>query len=411
VKSSAFKLRFALEFIFVPKPTAFGVYCRPMQKFNTTIPLSLYIHLPWCVRKCPYCDFNSHQAPDSLPEELYINALIKDFEEQLPAIWGRRLISIFFGGGTPSLFSAQGIERILLEINSRFRFGSDIEITLEANPGTLDESRFKGFRQAGVNRLSLGIQSLQDEKLKALGRIHNRDYALRAIEIAKRVGFDNFNLDLMHGLPNQSLEDAMSDLEDAISWQPPHLSWYQLTIEPNTLFHNQPPTLPPEEHLWDIQEQGKLLLARHGFHQYEVSAYSQPDKQCAHNLNYWEFGDYLGIGAGAHSKLTDMDQQIISRHSQVKNPRDYLDPQKKFIAETKIISDSDVVFEFMMNALRLNGGVPVSVFAEHTGLSATTLEPMLTKAKQKGLLENSPDYLRATELGQRFLNDLVSLFM
>ncbi len=382
-----------------------------MQNFTTPIPLSLYIHLPWCVRKCPYCDFNSHQAPDSLPEELYINALIKDFEEHLPTIWGRRLISIFFGGGTPSLFSAKGIERILVEINSRFRFGADIEITLEANPGTLDESRFIGFREAGINRLSLGIQSLQDEKLTALGRIHDRDYALRAIEIAKRAGFDNFNLDLMHGLPNQSLDDALADLDDALSWQPPHLSWYQLTIEPNTFFHHQPPTLPPDETLWDIQEQGKLLLAKHGLTQYEVSAYSQPNQQCTHNVNYWEFGDYLGIGAGAHSKVTDMNQQHITRHWQVKNPRDYLDPTKKFIAETKIISTNDIVLEFMMNALRLTQGVPLSVFSERTGLPVTALEPMLTTAKQKGLLVDNADILCATELGQRFLNDAIGMFL
>jgi putative oxygen-independent coproporphyrinogen III oxidase len=382
-----------------------------MQKFNTTIPLSLYIHLPWCVRKCPYCDFNSHQAPDSLPEELYINALIKDFEAHLPTIWGRRLISIFFGGGTPSLFSAQGIERILLEINSRFRFGADIEITLEANPGTLDETRFKGFRTAGVNRLSLGIQSLQDDKLKALGRIHNRDYALRAIDMAKRVGFDNFNVDLMHGLPDQSIDDALADLEDALSWQPPHLSWYQLTIEPNTLFHHKPPVLPPEEHLFDIQEQGKLLLESKGFSQYEVSAYSQRDRQCVHNLNYWEFGDYLGIGAGAHSKLTNIEKQTITRHWQVKNPRDYLDPAKPFIAETKVISDDDVVFEFMMNALRLNQGVPLAIFTERTGLSAAVLEPILMQARGKGLLIADSQRLCATELGQRFLNDVVGMFL
>lgn len=382
-----------------------------MQKFTTPIPLSLYIHLPWCVRKCPYCDFNSHQAPTSLPEELYVNALIKDVEEHLPQIWGRRLISIFFGGGTPSLFSAQSIERILREIHTRLPFGPDIEITLEANPGTLDESRFIGFRQAGVNRLSLGLQSLQDDKLIALGRIHNRDYALRAIDIAKRAGFDNFNLDLMHGLPNQSLADALADLEDALSWQPPHLSWYQLTIEPNTFFHHQPPTLPPDEELWEIQEQGKLLLAKHGYTQYEVSAYSQPNRRCTHNLNYWEFGDYLGIGAGAHSKLTDMDQQIIMRHWQVKNPRDYLDPAKPFTAETKILAPKDITFEFMLNALRLIDGVPLRIFTERTGLPATALEPMLTIAKQKGLLVDNAEILRTTELGQRFLNNAVELFL
>jgi putative oxygen-independent coproporphyrinogen III oxidase len=387
------------------------MYNHTMQKFETAIPLSLYIHLPWCVRKCPYCDFNSHEARGSLPEELYINALIQDLEENLPAIWGRRLSSIFFGGGTPSLFSAQGIERILTEVNTRLRFGPDIEITLEANPGTVDESRFKGFRLAGINRLSLGLQSLQDEKLKALGRIHNREHALRAIDIAQQVGFDNFNLDLMHGLPNQTIEDALSDLRDALAWQPTHLSWYQLTIEPNTLFHHQPPVLPPEDVLWEIQSQGKLLLAEHGYQQYEVSAYCQPQRECAHNINYWKFGDYLGIGAGAHSKLTNIDKQQITRHSQVKNPRDYLDPNKKFRAEARILTANESSFEFMMNALRLTHGVTVELFAERTGLSLTTMGPVLQQAKQKGLLVENSSLLCPTELGQRFLNDLVAMFL
>jgi oxygen-independent coproporphyrinogen-3 oxidase len=382
-----------------------------MRTFNTTIPLSLYIHLPWCVRKCPYCDFNSHTAPSSLPEEAYIDALIQDFEAQLPLVWGRRLISIFFGGGTPSLFSGKSIERLLLAINSRCRFQSDIEITLEANPGTLDEGRFKDFRLAGVNRLSLGIQSLQDDKLKALGRIHGRDHALRAVEVAKRVGFDNFNMDLMHGLPNQTIADALADLTDAIACQPPHLSWYQLTLEPNTLFHYQPPTLPPEDTLAEIQDRGKALLAQHGYQQYEVSAYSQPDRECVHNRNYWEFGDYIGIGAGAHSKITDVENRQISRHWQVKNPKDYLDPDKPFTAETRIISADEAVFEFMMNALRLNHGVPMTLFTERTGLPLSTLEPMLTAARQKGFLMGHVDRLQATALGQRFLNDVVSLFL
>jgi putative oxygen-independent coproporphyrinogen III oxidase len=383
-----------------------------MQKFVSAIPLSLYIHLPWCVRKCPYCDFNSHEARQAIPEDLYVQRLIQDLDEQLPTIWGRRLFSIFFGGGTPSLFSAKAIDQILTAVNSRLPFNSSLEITLEANPGTVDESRFAGFRQAGVNRLSIGIQSLQDEKLKILGRIHNREHAFRAIEIAQKMGFDNFNLDLMHGLPEQSVEEALTDLRDAMALQPKHLSWYQLTLEPNTLFHKQPPTLPNEDVLWEIQEQGKILLAEQGFKQYEVSAYSQPNRQCDHNLNYWEFGDYLGIGAGAHSKITDMDQQTIFRHWQVKNPRDYLDLTKSLTAEKRAITkEKDIIFEFMLNALRLNNGVTIDLFQERTGLSLAVLEPMLTEVRKRNLLVADPTYLRATELGQRFLNDVVGLFL
>lgn len=386
----------------------------------TTIPLSLYIHIPWCVRKCPYCDFNSHKSPESLPEDLYVEALLKNLDERLPQIWGRRFISIFFGGGTPSLFSPKAIEQILIGINTRMNIGPDIEITLEANPGTVDESRFAGFRQAGVNRLSLGIQSLQDEKLQALGRIHHREHALRAIDAAQRAGFDNINLDLMHGLPNQSIDDAMQDLRDALAWHTPHLSWYQLTIEPNTFFHHQPPRLPEDETLWDIQEQGKKILADHGLQQYEVSAYSLPGKECAHNVNYWEFGDYLGIGAGAHSKLTDVDQQVVKRHSQLKNPKDYLsytlahspyDGKKGFVINDVVISEQDIIFEFMLNALRLSRGVPLTLFSERTGLPVSALEPRLSIAKDKKLLMDHPMLLCPTDLGQRFLNDLIGMFM
>ena len=382
-----------------------------MQKFTDPIPLSLYIHLPWCVRKCPYCDFNSHAARATLPEELYVAALLRDFEEQLPRIWGRRLTSIFFGGGTPSLFSEKSIAAILTGINTRLPFQADLEITLEANPGTLDEARFKGFRQAGVNRLSLGIQSLQDEKLKTLGRIHGREQALRAITCATNAGFANFNLDFMHGLPQQSVSDAMTDLQDGLAFKPPHVSWYQLTLEPNTLFHHQPPTLPVEEILSDIQEQGKQLLAANGLAQYEVSAYCQTDKECAHNLNYWQFGDYLGIGAGSHSKITCMEQQKISRHWQVKHPNDYLDPQKKFTAEQKILTPAEVGFEFMLNALRLQQGVPLTLFSSRTGLPKDFLQPALKLAREKKLLNENPDWLRASLLGQRFLDDLVALFL
>lgn len=388
-----------------------------MQKFTVPIPLSLYIHIPWCVRKCPYCDFNSHEARHKIPEDEYVNALLLDFEEHLPLIWGRRLVSIFFGGGTPSLFSPHAIERLLLGIHARLPFHSDIEITLEANPGTVDEAHFTGFRQAGINRLSLGIQSLQDEKLKALGRIHNREYALRAIQAAKKAGFNNFNLDLMHGLPGQSIADALSDLRDALQQEPSHFSWYQLTIEPNTFFHYKPPVLPEEEILWDIQEQGKKILLDQGFNQYEVSAYSLPERQCIHNRNYWEFGDYLGIGAGAHSKLTDREQQVIHRYQQIKNPKDYLaqfteNPTLKKVARIhKILSDQDIRFEFLLNALRLNEGVSIAIFLERTGLTIEKLEPILSQAKSKKLLYDDSDKLQPTPLGLRFLNDLVGMFL
>jgi putative oxygen-independent coproporphyrinogen III oxidase len=387
-----------------------------MQKFDMTIPLSLYIHLPWCVRKCPYCDFNSHELLQTLPEDVYISALIQDLQEQLPRIWGRRFVSVFFGGGTPSLFSPRGIDRILTEINNLVRLGPGTEITLEANPGTSDGENFKGFRAAGVNRLSIGLQSLQDDKLKALGRIHDRSQAIKAIETARTAGFENFNLDLMHGLPGQSVSDALSDLHDALALAPTHLSWYQLTIEPNTYFHYQPPVLPVEETLWDIQSEGQALLAQHGMRQYETSAYSlaghsMPSRQCVHNVNYWEFGDYLGIGAGAHSKITDVEKQVVTRHWQVKNPRDYLDTAKKFTAEQKVCSEADTIFEFMLNALRLTQGVSVDLFLQRTGLQLTSIAKILTDAQQKGLLKKNDEIICSTELGQRFLNDLCGMFL
>lgn len=382
-----------------------------MSQFKVPIPLSLYIHLPWCVRKCPYCDFNSHAAHDNLPEELYVNALLKDLEEQLPHIWGRRLVSIFFGGGTPSLFSPDAIEKILLGVNARMNFSPDIEITLEANPGTVDESRFKGFRAAGVNRLSIGIQSLQNEKLKLLGRIHDRDYALRAIDAATSAGFNNFNLDIMHGLPQQSLQEAMSDIEDALQFQPPHFSWYQLTIEPNTVFYKNPPTLPADDTLWEIQEQGIKILKKNQLEQYEVSAYAKKNHECTHNRNYWEFGDYLGIGAGAHSKITDVENGFIRRFEKMKQPKDYLDPQKNFVAKEIIVSEKELIFEFMLNALRLTQGVSTELFTERTGLPVSILEPTLTLAKNKNLLINDPSRLCATEMGQRYLNDVIELFL
>lgn len=382
-----------------------------MFHFTHTIPLSLYIHLPWCVRKCPYCDFNSHEAHHAIPETEYIAALMRDLDGQLPAISDRPIISIFFGGGTPSLFSPESIEKILQEVRKRLTLSPDCEITLEANPGTVDEARFKGFYHAGINRLSIGVQSLQDDKLKSLGRIHNRDYALTAIENAKKAGFINFNVDLMHGLPNQSVDDALSDLQEALRFNPPHLSWYQLTIEPNTVFYRQSPVLPHEDTLEEIQLQGKKYLLEQGLKQYEVSAYAKPDSQCQHNLNYWEFGDYLGIGAGSHSKLTDFKQQLIIRTTQPRQPKDYLQLNKKPTASTSLVSHADATFEFMLNALRLTQGVPLSLYTERTGLPAENLTPLLQQAIQKGLLINDQRTLCATELGQRFLNDLIKLFM
>lgn len=379
-----------------------------MSIFQSKIPLSLYIHLPWCVRKCPYCDFNSHELQQSLPEELYVKALLHDLKQQSEAIQDRQLVSIFFGGGTPSLFSPSAIESILKGVEDELKFKTDIEITLEANPGTVDESRFIGFRKAGVNRLSIGIQSLQNQELKALGRIHDRDHALRAIESAVNAGFNNFNLDLMHGLPEQTIENAMNDLKDALQFNPPHLSWYQLTIEPNTFFHHQPPALPIEDVLCDIQDQGKEKITHHGLRQYEVSAYSAPNHECVHNKNYWEFGDYLGIGAGAHSKITYPEKSIITRHWQPKNPKDYL---KNTPATSSVITKEDLIFEFMLNALRLIQGVPVSLFTERTGLSIDTIASPLQIAKEKKLLVDDSSTLCATEFGQRYLNDLIGMFL
>ncbi len=376
-----------------------------------TIPLSLYIHIPWCVQKCPYCDFNSHTAQQTLPHDLYVKTLLADLDDYVDYLENRPIVSLFFGGGTPSLFPPQAIEKILKGIRERVELTDTVEITLEANPGTVDHARFSGFREAGINRLSIGIQSLQDEKLRALGRIHDRDHARLAIEAARLAGFDNFNLDLMHGLPGQSISDALDDIQDALAFQPPHLSWYQLTIEPNTLFHKKPPVLPKDDTLWAIQEQGQSLLQEAGLNQYEISAFAKPGHACLHNVNYWEFGDYLGIGAGAHSKLTDTKNQRITRLAQLKNPRDYLNPAKNRTASSILLSEKDLCFEFMLNALRLKNGVPADLFTARTGLSLEKLEPALSLAKEKKWMVNEKNRLCATELGLRFLNDVIGLFL
>ena len=373
-------------------------------------PLALYIHIPWCVRKCPYCDFNSHAATPELPEDAYVDALLADLDQELPAVHGRPISSIFFGGGTPSLFSANALGRLLAGVEQRIPFASDIEITLEANPGTFEQEKFKAYRQLGINRLSIGIQSFQQAKLEALGRIHNGDEAVRAAGMARNAGFDNFNLDLMHGLPEQSLDDALGDLQQAIDLGPTHLSWYQLTLEPNTVFWNQPPVLPEDDILWDIQEAGQALLARHGFHQYEVSAYAQPGRAARHNLNYWSFGDFIGIGAGAHGKLSHPDGRIL-RTWKTRLPKDYLNPAKPFKAGEKLLPVDELPFEFLMNALRLTDGVDAALFSQRTGLPLEQLKAARQEAEQKGLLQVEPTRLVATARGQLFLNDLLQYFL
>ena len=373
-------------------------------------PLALYIHIPWCVRKCPYCDFNSHTASPVLPEEEYVDALLADLDQDLHAVYGRELSSIFFGGGTPSLFSAAALGRLLKGVEQRIRFAADIEITLEANPGTFEQDKFIAYRALGINRLSIGIQSFQEAKLKALGRIHNGAEAIRAADMARLAGFDNFNLDLMHGLPDQSLDDALGDLRQAIAMQPTHLSWYQLTLEPNTVFWNQPPVLPEDDTLWDIQEAGQALLAEHGYAQYEVSAYAQPGLAARHNLNYWSFGDFIGIGAGAHGKLSHPDGRIV-RTWKTRLPKDYLNPAKNFQAGEKYLGDDELPFEFLMNALRLTEGVAAELYPQRTGLTLQSLAQGRREAEQSGLLQVEPSRLAATERGQLFLNDLLQKFL
>ncbi|WP_139315713.1 radical SAM family heme chaperone HemW [Pseudomonas sp. PA27(2017)] len=373
-------------------------------------PLALYVHIPWCVRKCPYCDFNSHAAGPNLPEEAYVDALLADLDADLAQAHGRPLTSIFFGGGTPSLFSAKALGRLLEGVERRIPFAGDIEITLEANPGTFEQEKFAAYRRLGINRLSIGVQSFQAEKLKALGRIHDGDEAVRAADMARAAGFDNFNLDLMHGLPDQSLDDALGDLRIAIAQAPTHLSWYQLTVEPNTVFWNQPPVLPEDDTLWDIQEAGQALLAEHGYAQYEVSAYAQPERMARHNLNYWTFGDFLGIGAGAHGKLSTPDGRI-SRTWKTRLPKDYLDPAKRYSAGERLLTAEELPFEFLMNVLRLSDGCSAELFSQRTGLPEEQLAKAREQAQRRGLLQAEPTRLVATREGQLFLNDLLQYFL
>ena len=373
-------------------------------------PLALYVHIPWCVRKCPYCDFNSHAAGPELPEEAYVDALLADLDADLGAAHGRELTSIFFGGGTPSLFSARALGRLLDGVNRRLGFAGDIEITLEANPGTFEQAKFVDYRRLGINRLSIGVQSFQTAQLQALGRIHDGSEAIRAAEMARRAGFDNFNLDLMHGLPGQDVEAALADLRQAVALAPTHLSWYQLTVEPNTVFWSQPPEIPEDDILWDIQEAGQALLAGAGFAQYETSAYARDGRRARHNLNYWSFGDFLGIGAGAHAKLSAPDGSI-RRSWKTRLPKDYLAADKPFQAGERLLEAAELPFEFMMNALRLTDGVPAELFEQRTGLPLSSIAEACAAARGAGLLDADPRLLRPTARGQLFLNDLLQHFL
>lgn len=378
----------------------------------TLPPLALYIHLPWCVRKCPYCDFNSHQQPKELPESAYVEALIADLEHDLPLVWGRPVLSIFFGGGTPSLFSAASIGRILSAVRARVGLRPEAEITLETNPGTAEFDRFEGYLAAGVNRFSFGVQSFDDAKLKRLGRIHNSAEVRRAYAMARAAGASNINLDLMYALPGQTPDQALQDLQQALALEPEHISHYHLTLEPETVYAKFPPVdLPTDDEAWTMQEQCESYLAQAGFEHYEVSAYARPGRRSAHNQIYWRFGDYLGIGAGAHGKITDLNAQHVLRLAKQKIPRLYQEcaGTSAAISERRVISDAELPLEFMLNALRLYEGFPEDDFAARTGLNLQAL-PGYARALQRGLLEHQAGFVRATELGQRFLNDLINEF-
>jgi oxygen-independent coproporphyrinogen-3 oxidase len=370
-------------------------------------PLSLYVHIPWCVRKCPYCDFNSHERGGSLPEKEYVAKLLEDLESLLPSVWGRRLSSVFIGGGTPSLFAPESIDALLSGVRARLPLEPGAEITLEANPGTVEAARFRGFRDAGVNRISVGVQSFDDAMLGALGRIHGADEAKRAVEAALDA-FDNVNLDLMYGLPGQSIAMARADIQTGVATGVPHLSAYQLTIEPNTVFFSKPPRLPEHDLCADMQIMIEELLNENEFQHYETSAFAKPGHRCRHNLNYWEFGDYLGIGAGAHGKISFPDR--ITRHSRIKQPREYLAAQNT-LAEEKTVPAAELPFEFMLNALRLPDGFPAGLFGERTGLPLSSISRPLKIAEEKGLLERDLKRIRPSAQGQRFLNDLLGLFL
>ena len=384
-----------------------------MQQFSELPPLSLYIHFPWCVEKCPYCDFNSHALKDELPEQDYVAALLMDLDAQLPSVWGRTLHSIFMGGGTPSLFSVTAMESLMSGLRARLNFAPSIEITMEANPGTVEQDKFKGFYDVGINRISIGVQSFNNRHLKQLGRIHNAREAIKAIEVAHKAGIDKINTDLMYGLPDQTVGEARGDLQMALALGPTHVSHYQLTIEPNTLFHHQPPLLPDEDRLIEIEENCREYLADNDFERYEISAYAKPEQRCEHNLNYWLYGDYLGIGAGAHGKLTDAHQQCITRRWNIKNPRDYLAAKapEAFIAGQSQPTEQETTFEFMLNALRLIDGFDSELIQQRCGFPISTIDTLLQQAEEKELIDWGLKTIKPTEHGLQYLNNLTEIFL
>jgi len=381
-------------------------------QFDSLPPLSLYLHLPWCVRKCPYCDFNSYEARGALPDLAYVEALLNDLRGELKFIRGRQIETVFLGGGTPSLFSGQAIERLLTGLKNEVELAPAAEITLEANPGAVDAARFAAFRAAGVNRLSIGIQSFRSAQLEALGRVHDGAEALSAVGLARSAGFDNFNLDLMYGLPGDDVAGSVADLEQALALEPTHLSWYQLTLEPNTAFERKPPSLPDDDVVARAEQQGRALLAASGYERYEISAYAQPGRRCQHNLNYWQFGDYLGLGAGAHGKVTLPEAGAFARRSKTRNPRTYALRVGSAEATTHelVTGVPQAALEFAMNALRLVDGVPTSAFSARAGQPAAAIEPARVAAVERGWLADDPNILRATPRGLEQLNRLLALF-
>lgn len=381
-------------------------------RFDALPPLSLYVHLPWCVRKCPYCDFNSYEARGALPDDEYVAALLRDLRAELPLVQGRRIETIFFGGGTPSLFSGAAIARLLDGLRAELELAPGVEVTLEANPGAVDAERFAAFRAAGVNRLSIGIQSFRDERLRALGRVHDSAEAVAAVATARTAGFENVNLDLMYGLPNDDAAGALADLERALALAPSHLSWYQLTLEPNTAFHRTPPALPGDDVVEHTEEQGRALLAAQGFERYEVSAYARRGRRCLHNVNYWQFGDYLGLGAGAHGKITLRGEDVIKRRAKTRNPRTYLNcaGSADAASEERVVTRSQAALELLMNALRLLDGMPAAIFAARAGQPVTAIAAPRARAIARGWLHAEPDTLRATPAGLQQLNRVLELF-
>ncbi|NIG16682.1 radical SAM family heme chaperone HemW [Pantoea sp. Cy-640] len=371
-------------------------------------PLSLYIHIPWCVQKCPYCDFNSHALKGEVPHSEYVQHLLNDLDQDLPLTAGREVRTIFIGGGTPSLLSSEAMQQLMDGVRARLPLAADVEITMEANPGTVEADRFSGYQRAGINRISIGVQSFSPQKLTRLGRIHGPDEAVRAAQLAAGLGLRSFNLDLMHGLPDQSLEEALDDLRQAIALNPPHLSWYQLTIEPNTLFGSRPPVLPDDDALWDIFEQGHQLLSAAGYQQYETSAYAKPGYRCEHNLNYWRFGDYLGIGCGAHGKLTQPDGRIV-RTVKTRHPRGFM--KGNYLDKQHDVPDEDKPFEFFMNRFRLLEAAPRADFQRYTGLDEAVIRPQIDAAIAAGYVQEQPEHWQITEKGKLFLNSLLELFM